>query len=469
MERVADYLSVDEAAAQLGQLAAQLRVTEFARVPNLSYVFSPYDLYPLAPRVRSPLDYIVAFAVDMDGTSTTTEPLALHALEYMVRRLTGWLERERWPGLDERLDVPLVVGNSNFRHAEVLVQRYRAHIDWAAFSQAFLEALVWTLACMPDAQRRTEIRLNAQHCGLKDLLLDPDFARLIDGGQVTTDNVGELVRPLLTRFGPAFRPTHEGDLVAAALDIYYFRYHSILQRLERGEGRRLAAELGRKATEPLVGPMPGYDLFVPLIKGWLGPEIDSLYEPLRDHLLRTASLGHTPAELDSWRGRLVDLADRFRRRPAKLALVTASIAYEAQACMRVVLDLLRQRVEAWPVPAECRERIAQRLGPVDKLFDAFVTATDACEPRLKPHRDLYSLALFQMSVPSSDYGYCVGLEDSEPGIIALRAAGVGCAVALPNHETRRQDYAAAAEVVRGGLPELILARNLLLGPTRDNR
>ena len=44
----------------------------------------------------------------------------------------------------------------------------------------------------------------------------------------------------------------------------------------------------------------------------------------------------------------------------------------------------------------------------------------------------------------------------------LRAAGIGCAIALPNRDTRRQDYTAAAEVVRGGLPELILARNLLL-------
>ena len=31
--------------------------------------------------------------------------------------------------------------------------------------------------------------------------------------------------------------------VAAALDIYYMRYHSILRELERGEGERLAREL----------------------------------------------------------------------------------------------------------------------------------------------------------------------------------------------------------------------------------
>jgi hypothetical protein len=35
-------------------------------------------------------------------------------------------------------------------------------------------------------------------------------------------------------------------------------------------------------------------------------------------------------------------------------------------------------------------------------------------------------------------------------------------VALPNRDTSRQDYQAAAKVIRGGLPELILVHNLLL-------
>ena len=96
------------------------------------------------------------------------------------------------------------------------------------------------------------------------------------------------------------------------------------------------------------------------------------------------------------------------------------------------------------------------------MFDGLVNASDACEHRLKPHRDLYSLALQQMSIPKKDYGCCVGLEDTEPGIIALRAAGIGCAVALPNRDTSRQDYSAATMVINGGLPELILRHNLLL-------
>jgi beta-phosphoglucomutase-like phosphatase (HAD superfamily) len=60
------------------------------------------------------------------------------------------------------------------------------------------------------------------------------------------------------------------------------------------------------------------------------------------------------------------------------------------------------------------------------------------------------------------------LEDTEPGIIALRAAGIGCAVALPNRDTSRQDYSAATVIIEGGLPELILIHNLLLSPGRHN-
>ena len=44
----------------------------------------------------------------------------------------------------------------------------------------------------------------------------------------------------------------------------------------------------------------------------------------------------------------------------------------------------------------------------------------------------------------------------------VTAFAVGCAVALPNHDTVRQDYSAATQVVRGGLPELML--ELLLPP-----
>lgn len=64
------------------------------------------------------------------------------------------------------------------------------------------------------------------------------------------------------------------------------------------------------------------------------------------------------------------------------------------------------------------------------FYDAFITATDSNEIRLKPHRDLYSIALNQMGIASKDFNKVLGLEDSESGTFAIRAAGVGlcCAV-----------------------------------------
>ena len=462
MEKLARYLNVEQTSEEIGHLADRLGVTEFAQVRNLEYVSSPYELYPLAPRVAPPLERIVAFAVDMDGTSTTTEPLALHALEYMVRRITGRMDPAAWPGLDEKLDYPHVIGNSNFRHTEFLITRYRDQLDYAALRQAFIEAVCWTLANIPDAQRLRDVSHNARACGLGGLLSDRGFQELVQSGTVTADSVAQLVAPYAQRFGSAFRCEHSGVLVSAALDIYYARYHAILQRIERGEGERLSRELLGKSGQHLVEPMPGYDVFLALIKGWLGDEADSVYELLRAELLNRPELGHTAAALDTHRPGLARLAKYFQQRPAQLALVTASIRYEAEAVMPEVIRLAAQRVRNWPISATWKEQITAHLEDYRAVFDAFVNASDVCEHRLKPHRDLYSLALYQMSVPKSEYRFCVGLEDTEPGIIALRAAGIGCAAALPNRDTSRQDYSAATMIIRGGLAELILVHNLLL-------
>ncbi|HUU98926.1 MAG TPA: hypothetical protein VM487_24610 [Phycisphaerae bacterium] len=462
MEKLARYLNVEQTSEEIGHLADRLGVTEFAQVRNLEYVSSPYELYPLAPRVAPPLERIVAFAVDMDGTSTTTEPLALHALEYMVRRITGRMDPATWAGLDEQLDHPHVIGSSNFRHTEFLVTRYRDQLDYAALRQAFIEAVCWTLANVRDAQRVRDVARDARACGLGDLLDERGFQELTQGGTVSADHVGQLVAPFVRRFERAFRCDHSGVLVSAALDIYYARYHAILQRIERGEGGRLSRELLRQSGQRLVEPMPGYGVFLALIKGWLGNDADGLYEVLRSELLAHPQLGYTAAQLDAYRPRLARLAAHFQRQPAKLALVTASIRYEAEVVMPEVIRRVAQRVRAWPISATWKEQITTHLEDYRAVFDAFVNASDVCEHRLKPHRDLYSLALYRMSVPKSDYRFCVGLEDTEPGIIALRAAGIGCAVALPNRDTSRQDYSAAAMVIRGGLAELILVHNLLL-------
>lgn len=464
MNSLAEYLTTEQAAAYLQHRAAEQNVDEFVAVRNLEYVFSPTTVYALAPRVHPPLDRIAAFAVDMDGTSTTTEPLALHALEYMVRRFTGRMSVQAWPGLDPATDYPHVVGNSNVRHVEYLLERYRDDFDHGAIGRAFFEAVAWTLACMDDGSRRRAVMHDARQCGLGVLLDDSDFQVLTRSGEIDDKNAAERVAPFVARYGERFRYAHSGPLVAAALDIYYMRYHAILRAVERGGGAALSRELLGSGARRLVEPMPGYELFVPLIKGWLDPEHVDLYDQLVEQSaydIGRSSVTET-AGGQAHVARLHGLARHFRRQPAKLALVTASIRYEADTTMKEVLSVVAEKIRSWPMPAAVGAELAGRISDPAAVFDAFVCAADACEHRLKPHPDLYSLALEKMSIPNTEYCRCVGLEDTEPGIIALRAAGVGCAIALPNHDTQHQNYQAASLTIHGGLPELIFRHNLLL-------
>ena len=73
--------------------AATGHCREVAVVANPSYVASPCELYPLANRNPGPFDAVVGIVMDMDGTTTTTEPLCLHSLEWMVRRKCSLIGR----------------------------------------------------------------------------------------------------------------------------------------------------------------------------------------------------------------------------------------------------------------------------------------------------------------------------------------------------------------------------------------
>ncbi len=455
-----EYVGPEEAARRLAGGPDLPGVNEFAVVRNLGYVFWPTEIYPLAPPTPTPLPRIVAFAVDMDGTSTTTEPLALHSLEYMVRRFTGRPGRADWKGLDDVRDYPYVIGNSNYRHTEFLLERYGDLLDEKSFRRSFIEAVLWTLAGMPDAGRKREVILNARNCGLAEMLEDEAFRAAVARGPMDEEETARRARPFVDRFADAFRPRNPSERVAAALDLYYQRYHSILARMREGRGEELARELlgpGRR----LVEPMPGYGIFLCLVKGWLGAEAERTAEPLAA-LWKTVDPDSIPPDRDRCAAGMRLLGERFRRHPAKISLVTASIAFETHAVMREIIRQVREESRDWPLSAATKERIEEGLEDYLAVFDGFVNAGDAHEARLKPHRDLYSIALYRMAVPKNEYRWCVGIEDTEPGIVSLRAAGFGTAVALPNRDTRGQNYRAATHMVHGGLPELILRHGLFL-------
>jgi beta-phosphoglucomutase-like phosphatase (HAD superfamily) len=70
---------------------------------------------------------------------------------------------------------------------------------------------------------------------------------------------------------------------------------------------------------------------------------------------------------------------------------------------------------------------------------------------LKPHRDLYSIALHKLNVSQkTTLSKVIGFEDSESGTIAIRAAGIGKCIAVPFAETSGHNLDAATHICNDG-------------------
>ena len=63
---------------------------EFACIENAPGVFPPCEIVPLGAKFSHLDGPPAAIFLDMDGTTTYTEPLFLHDVEEVVRRGTGW-------------------------------------------------------------------------------------------------------------------------------------------------------------------------------------------------------------------------------------------------------------------------------------------------------------------------------------------------------------------------------------------
>lgn len=359
---------------------------EMAVVVNPVGVYPEFDLYPLAPKIRG-FDSLMVVITDMDGTTTTTEKLCLHSLEFMVREITGG----KVGALNKKKDYRYVIGNSTTRHVEYLLQTYGELIDEAAFFRSYQSAAGWILTRGQDESRKGEVRAISRALGISN----------------RWDDFGLRVR--------------------MAVEIYYQRYHEILLAIAE-----------EKEDRNLIEPMPDVGLFLGLIRGLLGEEAGLLS------------------------GGLADLGRVFEVRPVKIGLVTSSNFYEADIVLRQVFRLLRNQMEVWPVSGARKQKLLDSFEDYSRFYDVVVTADDSNEIRLKPHRDLYSIALWQMGIPVDKFDQVLGLEDSESGLVAMRAAGLGAAVAVPFKETSGHNFEAASRILRGGLGELIVERRLFL-------
>jgi len=430
------------------QLIRQLG-SEFAVVPNPAYVHPAYELYPLAPCPKLPLQNLRAVVCDMDGTVTTTEALCLHSLEYMVRVISRHLPRDEWGGLTEE-DHPHVIGNSTTRHVEYLIETYGDMIKPPAFFQGLLKACAWTCHYGHDPVRTGEAHTAAVHLGMGDSLdhiLKGNLPEDAEEGIHVISGLSETQHGNIPCGNDGLGPV---ELVRGAIEIYYARYHQILGRIAKGDAEELASQLLGEAGNHLIEPMPGVELFLAMIRGWLDSESSGR---MFDYCMEQGWCAlDDPGRM---RRRFLLVADKFQSNPLRVAIVTSSIAYEANVVLGELFSVLRLRVENWPLDDLIIERIREEYRSPQHYYDGVITASDSSEIRLKPHRDLYSIALHRLGLQPSEFDQVLALEDSESGVIAIRAAGIGLCVAVPFAETTGHDLSAAVRINRGGLPQVM--------------
>ncbi|MFZ5518803.1 MAG: hypothetical protein ACOY90_19390 [Candidatus Zhuqueibacterota bacterium] len=435
---------------------------EFIAIKNPDYIYSRYDICPLAPKITTNQDRLVAVVQDMDGTTTTTENLCLHSLETMVRQFSGRMTTQQWAGLDRDADYPHIIGNSTTKHVEYLVRTYQSRFDVNHFRHAYLKAALLTLKQGRDATRKREVMQTLSHFSCGDIVREMEIGRWLQDASGDAEFFdADEIRALVQRYTERIRFGSEIDQVRAAIDVYYQRYHEILAKIAGGQADDLKGLLPDENMN-LIEPMPGVAVFLATIKGWLGDDLDRFSQHLTDALRTNPHVTAAESRLAEGRQQLKRIGGYFQAHPLKIAIVTSSIAYEAEIVLAEVFKMIRRQVSDWDVRPEKKAFLLQAFENPGQVFDAIITASDSSEIRLKPHRDLYSLALHQLGIPAADYNKVIGFEDSESGLIAIRAAGIGLCVAVPFADTQGHDLSHASHILKGGLPEALLLHQAFL-------
>ncbi len=421
---------------------------EFAEIKNPSYIYPPLEYYPLANRITK-VNEIMAVLMDMDGTTTTTEVLCIHSLEMMVRRMSGKLSNDQWVGVDHKADLPYIIGNSTTKHVEYLLNKYNELLIPAKVAEEFLVAANWTIQHGKDEQRKKEVVQNLKKLGLTEVLhglMEKSATELIQFCE------GKIQISSFT------------TLVSLGIDIYYENYHRILALLKEGKTSHVRKMVfGEHASgEHLISPMPGIPVLIPLLKGWLGNEAGVMADILANDYQKSTGLVPDHIKRQEFKQKLTEYGVLFEKHPVKLGLVTSSIFYEADIVIREVLSVISEIISRSNLSKGRKEYILTRVQNYHDVYDAFVTASDSSEIRLKPHRDLYSIALHKAGVMPGDFDKVIGFEDSESGTIAIRAAGIGCCIAVPFMQTLSHDLGAASFVLKGGIPEALTEYGLFM-------
>lgn len=466
MKKIPKFASPKKTINIFSEIIKENKIKDFAIVKNPEYIFPPLDFYPLAPKSKGIIPKLVGVVKDMDGTTTTTEPLCLHSLEYMIRKITNRMDKNVWSGLDRKIDYPHIIGNSTTRHVEYLIQTYADKIDIEVFKRAYILAAIWTLSVGKDEGRRREVLANLAPLGLEEMKSDSIFLDETSKGTFNLNKATLAAISLYEKYGSKIDLSSFNNKVRAAIDIYYTRYHEILVEISKGKGEKLSKELFGSDNRRLIEPMPGVAVFLALIKGWLGKDVAKFYNELKEHTTKNTSRKIIKTKYEKIKKLLPALGCFFEKNPAKVAVVTSSIAYEANIVLNEVFGILKNQVSKWDIEQSKKDFITEKFSSPYNTYEAIITASDSSEIRLKPHRDLYSIALNQLGISPEDFPNVAGFEDSESGTIAIRAAGIGLCIAVPFSDTQHHNLDAAAFINTGGLPETIIADLCYIDPKR---
>lgn len=432
---------------------------EFAIVKNPRYIHPEYELYPLAKKIKN-VDRLVAAVMDMDGTTTTTELLCIHSLEFIIRKFSGSVDNKSWRGLNPEEDYPHIIGNSTTKHVEYLITKYSKSFKKDEVIKSFVFAAAWTIIFGKDNQRKSEVILNLKSFNCQSLLEDEYLKMFSKLSTLLNEEKEQLTEYLFNKYKNNFSSFGFSDYVRLGIDVYYQRYHEILERIRLGESRIVAEELFNDANKHLIETMPGIPIMLPMIKGLITDHYDLFFDYLlKAYELKTGKIFKLKNQLKA-KEKFIELCQNFQSSPIKTAIVTSSIFYEADIVLREVFKVINSELNNLLPDSSFKKNLLNKFSDYNHYYDAVVTASDSSEIRLKPHRDLYSIALFKLNIPKTDFSKVIGFEDSESGTIAIRAAGIGLSIAVPFVETSGHDLKAAAYICKGGLPEAILKHNL---------
>ena len=433
-------MNVDEAALKLRELGE-----EFAVLRNTNNVFPPYEVIPLAPRyTRVPGD-LEAVLFDMDGTTTLTEDICLYSLNHAIRAMTT----PAFTGISEAEDYPAIIGRSASANMEYLVDRYGPLIDLSKFRYHYIKAAAWNLNGARDPFRRADARATLELTGAGAALKDEAFLELIS---MATDQPIEpeaFESHAALKWVDRVQLDHHEEMLRAALDLYYEQLHGFFHRIRKGRGAEVAEIVYGDPERAAIAPLPGIGIAFAVARGWIR---DEECEPMARYLAAEGGLEPTPERL----ARFSALNQYTCAHDIQVALVTSSGLYEAQTVLHEVFRGLALEVRRWPLTDERMAWFSERFHDPHEFYDAVITADDSHEIRLKPYRDLYTIAAQQLGIGPESLCNIVGFEDTWAGVMAMRAAGIGVPCAVPFEGTQQHDFSHAAHVLRGGLPEALL-------------